>query len=178
MHVFAEFAHVDRTTACEEFSRIGTTGRPRHSEAPQSSSLYGRHPWVLAGAVDRVEPITLAGEHLIDCDNRVDLHNEKHKFIARGTYNAKSRIRVRLFTWKESEFLDADFFRRRLQAAIATRRQLGYEPTTEQIAAGASRSETATRLVFSEADNLSGLVIDRYGDYLVLTHFAGDDTAG
>lgn len=131
--------------------------------------FYGRHPWVLAGAVDRVEPLTLAGEHLVDVDGQVvDLYNEKHKFIARGTYNAKSRIRVRLFTWKESEFLDADFFRRRLQAAIATRRQLGYEPTADQIAAGASRSETATRLVFSEADNLSGLVIDRYGDYLVL----------
>lgn len=126
--------------------------------------FYGRHPWVLAGAVDRVEPLTLAGEHLVDVDGQiVDLCNERGKFIARGFYNAKSRIRVRLFTWQESELLDADFFRRRLQAAIAMRRDLGYEPL-----GATNRAESATRLVFSEADGLSGLVVDRYGDYLVL----------
>jgi 23S rRNA (cytosine1962-C5)-methyltransferase len=155
-------------------------GRPPNSGQPvarvilkprKALPFYGRHPWVLAGAVDRVEPLTLAGEHLVDVDGQVvDLYNEKHKFIARGFYNAKSRIRVRLFTWKESEHLDADFFRRRLQAAIAMRRQLGYEPGAEagSFGHGGNRGETATRLVFSEADGLSGLVIDRYGDYLVL----------
>lgn len=166
MRVFAELAMSIETAP------ITNSGQPaaRVILKPRKAlPFYGRHPWVLAGAVDRVEPLTLAGEHLVDVDGQVvDLYNEKHKFIARGTYNAKSRIRVRLFTWKEAEFLDADFFRRRLQAAIAMRRQLGYEPTAEQLAAGASRSETATRLVFSEADGLSGLVIDRYGDYLVL----------
>lgn len=138
--------------------------------------FYGRHPWVLAGAVERVEPLTLAGEHLADVDGQVvDLCNERGKFIARGFYNAKSRIRVRLFSWNESETLDAEFFRRRLRAAIATRRQLGYEPAREGEAPAdppsadhRSRSESATRLVFSEADGLSGLVLDRYGDYLVL----------
>ncbi|QDU26901.1 Ribosomal RNA large subunit methyltransferase I [Anatilimnocola aggregata] len=131
--------------------------------------FYGRHPWVLAGAVDRVEPTTLAGEHLVAVDGQVvDLCNEKGKFIARGMYNSHSRIRVRLFTWREDELLDTEFFRRRLCAAIAMRQQLGYEVTPQQIAAGLSRSETATRMVFSEADGLSGLVIDRYGDYLVL----------
>jgi 23S rRNA (cytosine1962-C5)-methyltransferase len=131
--------------------------------------FYGRHPWVLVGAVDRVEPMTLAGEHLAEVDGQVvDLYNEKHKFIARGLYNSHSRIRVRLFTWQESEMLDGAFFRRRIAAAIAMRRELGFEPTPEQLAAGFSRSETATRLIFSEADGLSGLVVDRYGDYLVL----------
>ena len=126
--------------------------------------FYGRHPWVLAGAVDRVEPLTLAGEHLVDVDGQVvDLCNERGKFIARGFYNAHSRIRVRLFTWRETELLNADFFRQRLQAAIAMRRQLGYEPGETNL-----RSQSATRLVFSEADGLSGLVIDRYGDYLVV----------
>ena len=126
--------------------------------------FYGRHPWVLAGAVDRIEPLTLAGEHLVDVDGQVvDLCNERSKFIARGFYNAKSRIRVRLFTWQESELLDGELFRRRLRGAIGLRQQIGYEPTT-----GAARGETATRLVFSEADGLSGLVVDRYGDYLVV----------
>lgn len=126
--------------------------------------FYGRHPWVLAGAVDRVEPLTLAGEHLVDVDGQVvDLCNERGKFIARGFYNAKSRIRVRLFSWKEEELLDGELFRRRLRGAIGLRQQISYEPP-----AGSNRGESATRLVFSEADGLSGLVVDRYGDYLVV----------
>ncbi|WP_254513315.1 class I SAM-dependent rRNA methyltransferase [Anatilimnocola floriformis] len=151
-----------------------TTGQPtaRVILKPRKAlPFYGRHPWVLVGAVDRVEPLTLAGEHLAEVDGQVvDLYNERNKFIARGFYNANSRIRVRLFTWKEGEFLTADFFRQRLQAAIAMRRQLGYEPhrVAEAPAEPNARSQSATRLVFSEADGLSGLVIDRYGDYLVV----------
>src|SRR5262245_48593518 len=123
--------------------------------------FYGRHPWVLASAVDRVEPMSLADEHLLDIDGQVvDLANEKGKFIARGLFNSQSRIRVRLYTWSAEEPLDEAFFRRRLEASIELRRQIGYEP--------ASRSESATRLVFSEADGISGLVVDRYGDYLVV----------
>jgi 23S rRNA (cytosine1962-C5)-methyltransferase len=131
--------------------------------------FYGRHPWVLAGAVERVEPLTLAGEHVVDIDGQVvDLCNERGKFIARGFFNSQSRIRVRLLTWKEEEQLDAEFFRKKIQAAISIRRQIGYEPTKDELAAGQSRSESAARLVFSEADGISGLVCDRYGDYLVL----------
>ena len=133
--------------------------------------FYGRHPWVLESAVDRVEPTSAAGEHFLDLDGQpVDLLNEKGKFIARGIYNSKSRIRVRLFTWSADETLDEAFFRRRLQAAIELRRQIGYEPTDQQRNAteGVPYTETATRLVFSEADGLSGLVVDRYGDCLVV----------
>src|SRR5207302_3792008 len=66
--------------------------------------FYGRHPWVLASAVDRVEPTSLANEHLLDLDGQVvDLLNDKGKFIARGIYNGHSRIRVRLYTWSAEE---------------------------------------------------------------------------
>jgi 23S rRNA (cytosine1962-C5)-methyltransferase len=91
----------------------------------------------------------------------VDLLNDKGRFIARGFYNSKSHIRVRLYTWNAEETLDADFFRRRLTSALALRQTLGYDGTGE-------RATTAVRLVFSEGDGLSGLVVDRYGDYLVL----------
>jgi 23S rRNA (cytosine1962-C5)-methyltransferase len=124
--------------------------------------FYGRHPWVLASAVDRVEPTSLASEHFLDLDGQVvDLINEKGRFIARGFYNGQSRIRVRLFTWQESEPLDEALFRRRLAAAIDLRRRIGYEPEQD-------RGDTATRLVFSEADGLSGLIVDRYGDCLAI----------
>jgi 23S rRNA (cytosine1962-C5)-methyltransferase len=123
--------------------------------------FYGRHPWVLASAVDRVEPTSVASEHLLDLDGQtVDLLNEKRKFIARGLYNSQSRICVRLYTWSPEDPLDEVFFRRKLQQAIELRRQLGYEATP--------RSDSAARLVFSEADGISGLVVDRYGDCLVV----------
>src|SRR5688500_811155 len=69
------------------------------------------HPWVLASTVERVEPISLADEQLLDIDGQpVDLMNEKGRFVACGFYNGKSRIRVRLMTWSADEALDESFF--------------------------------------------------------------------
>lgn len=124
--------------------------------------FYGRHPWVLASAVDRVEPTSLGSEHRLDLDGQVvDLMNDKGRFIARGLYNGQSRIRVRLYTWSAEESIDEPFFRRQLEGAIELRRQIGYE-------AAEGRDKSASRLVFSEADGISGLVVDRYGDCLVV----------
>src|SRR3954453_1532691 len=73
--------------------------------------FYGRHPWVLASAVDRVEPIGLEGEHFLDLDGQaVELLNDKHKFIAHGIYNSHSRIRVRLYSWSAEQPIDEAFF--------------------------------------------------------------------
>jgi 23S rRNA (cytosine1962-C5)-methyltransferase len=124
--------------------------------------FYGRHPWVLSSAVQKVE--AFGGKKLKEekLDGEVvALYNEKNKFVARGFYNGHSRIRVRLFTWSEGEALDETLFRRRIARAILLREQIGHE-------AVANREQTATRLVFSEGDGLSGLVIDRYGEYLVV----------
>src|SRR5205085_3145631 len=116
--------------------------------------LFGRHPWVRDSAVHRVEPLSIASEHFLDLDGEaVDLVTDKGKFIARGFYNSNSRIRVRLYTWSADEALDEAFFRRKIAAAVELRRQIGYEP------AGDERGQSATRLVFSEADGLSGLVV-------------------
>src|SRR6478736_248286 len=155
--------------------------------------FYGRHPWVLASAIDRVEPTSVASEHLLDLDGQpVDLFNEKGKFIARGLYNSRSRICVRLYTWSVDEPIDEALFRRRLEAAIELRRQIGYQPASGAdirvcqeprhdhrfaavpvAALDTGRQEclpheSACRLVFSEADGISGLVVDRYGDCLVV----------
>jgi 23S rRNA (cytosine1962-C5)-methyltransferase len=112
--------------------------------------FFGRHPWVLDSAIDRIEG------HPTDGDV-VDLCSEQEQFIARGIFNGRSRIHVRLYTWNEAEPLDDAFWRRRLESALALRTLLGYD----------SR-EGAARLVFSEADGLSGLIVDRYGEYLVI----------
>jgi 23S rRNA (cytosine1962-C5)-methyltransferase len=127
---------------------------------------------VLESAVERVEPTSIAGEHLLETDGAVvDLVNDRGKFIARGFYNGQSRIRVRLLTWSADEALDDAFFRRRIPAAIEVRRRIGYEsaaPSPPAPLPQGERGESATRLIFSEADGLSGLVVDRYGDYLVV----------
>lgn len=120
--------------------------------------FYGRHPWVLESAIDRVEPTSIAGEHFLDLDGQiVDLVSDKGKFIARGFFNSKSRIRVRLFTWQAEEPLDEALIRRRIAAAIELRKTLGFCGTDD-----------ACRLIFSEADCLSGLIVDRYGDCLAI----------
>ena len=113
--------------------------------------FFGRHPWVFAGAIERVEGDPPPGAE-------VTLHAADGQFIACGLYNPHSQIRVRLYSWDAEERLDADFWSRRLETAVALRQMLGL----------AGGEEQACRLVFSEADGLSGLVVDRYGDWLLV----------
>jgi len=110
--------------------------------------FYGRHPWVLDTAIARIEGEAVDGDV-------VDLVSDAGKFIARGLYNSKSRIRVRLYTWDNTQALDRTFFHDRLVAAVGWRTRLGLD-----------EPEGAARLVFSEADGLSGLVVDRYAQWL------------
>ncbi len=112
--------------------------------------FYGRHPWVLDSAIERVEPAPADGDV-------VDLITDRGQWVARGLFNGQSRIRVRLYSWKEGEQLDDGFWRRRIEAAIRWRRRLFPE-----------QEEAAVRLVASEADGLSGLVVDRYAGFLVV----------
>ena len=103
---------------------------------------------MLDSAVDRVEGSPADGDV-------VDLLSDKGKFIARGIFNGRSRICVRLYSWNAGEALDEPFWRGRLAAAIGLRTQIGYDDP-----------QGAARLVFSEGDGLSGLIVDRYGPYL------------
>lgn len=112
--------------------------------------FFGRHPWVLDTAIDRVEGTPADGDV-------VELLSDRGEWIARGLYNGQSRIRVRLYTWQAGEPLDDGFWRRRIETAIALR---------DRLFDGAG--SRAARLVFSEGDGLSGLIVDGYGDYLVV----------
>jgi 23S rRNA (cytosine1962-C5)-methyltransferase len=110
--------------------------------------FYGRHPWVLDSAIARIDGDPADGDV-------VDLLSDAGKFIARGLFNSRSRIRVRLYTWHNAEPLDERFWRAKLTAAVELRKQLGL-----------GVADGAERLVFSEADGLSGLVVDRYANWL------------
>jgi len=112
--------------------------------------FYG-HPWVFSGSVARVDGQPANGQLVEVCDHR-------GQFIARGFYNARSQIRVRLLTWDPDEAVDEALFERRLRQAVALRHDvLGLPAQTD-----------AYRLVYSEADGLPGLIVDRYADWLVV----------
>jgi 23S rRNA (cytosine1962-C5)-methyltransferase len=111
--------------------------------------FYGGHPWVFAGAIADVEGEPADGDE-------VDLVAHGGAFVARGFYNSKSKIRVRLYSRDAAAPLDRAFFRDRLVAAVRLRQMLKLD--------GLGRG---CRLVFSEGDGLSGLVVDRYDRWLV-----------
>jgi 23S rRNA (cytosine1962-C5)-methyltransferase len=112
--------------------------------------IFGRHPWVLDAAVARVEGSPADGDV-------VDLATHDGTFIARGLWNSASRLRVRLYAFAAEVPLDEALWRSRLESAVALRRSLGLDAR-----------DGAARLVNSEGDDLSGLVVDRYGDYLAV----------
>ncbi len=115
----------------------------------KAQPFLARHPWVFASAVDRIEGDPQDGDV-------VDLVSDKGRFVARGVLNRNSSLRVRLYTWDANQPLDLSFWRRRLEDAFAMRRQLGlFSP------------QTGCRLAYSEADGLSGLVVDWFAGHAV-----------
>lgn len=120
--------------------------RPRRARP-----FFGRHPWVYAGAIAEVLGQPADGDV-------VDLYSHTGNFVARGLYNSRSKIRVRLYSWSADVALDGAFFQERLEAAYQLRREV-------LTCVGPGR---ACRLVFSEADGLSGLTLDQYDRWLVV----------
>lgn len=117
----------------------------------KSLPFFSHHPWVY--------PTALADSNDVpDSEAQVLLRSAEGRFIAYGLFNPHSNVRVRLYSWNEAIPLDDALWRQRIATAVELRRQLwgGFSP------------ETACRLIFSEADQLSGLVVDRYGDWLVV----------
>lgn len=128
-----------------------TGNLPRALLKPRKANpFYARHPWVLDSAIQSFKGDPTDGAP-------IDLYSDKGKWIARGIFNRRSRIQVRLYTWTAGEELDEAFWRKRLTRAIQLRNDLGL-----------ADPHGAARLVFSEADGLSGLIVDRYADQLVL----------
>ncbi|MGC9358014.1 MAG: class I SAM-dependent rRNA methyltransferase [Anaerolineae bacterium] len=114
-----------------------------------------RHPWIFSGAVKR-----LAGEPAPG--DLVAVRSAGGDFLAWGHYSPHSQIRVRLFSWREEDDADsAEFWRERLARAILARTHLADNEAT-----------TAYRLIYAESDGVPGLVVDRYGDTVVVQYLA------
>jgi 23S rRNA (cytosine1962-C5)-methyltransferase len=128
------------------------TPTPRVMLKPRRAQpFFGRHPWVFAGAIAAVAGAPADGAE-------VDLVSNTGEWIARGLYNANSKIRVRLYSWQPDQPLDRAFFHDRLTTAVRLRRDI----------LGLDRPGGACRLVFSESDGLSGLTVDRYDRWLAV----------
>lgn len=112
--------------------------------------VLNRHPWLFSGAITTVQGSPAPGDlvHVADSHGRA---------LATAVYNPHSQIRARILSWDVQEVIDAAFWRSRLQQAMLARQLLALEPES-----------SAYRLVFAEADALPGLVVDRYGRYLVV----------
>ena len=110
--------------------------------------FFGRHPWVLDTAVLRLDGTPADGDV-------VDLATHDGTFVARGLWNASSKLRVRLYAFDAATRLDDGLWKSRIASAVALRQSLGLGDVGG-----------ATRLVNSEGDDLSGLIVDRYGEWL------------
>ncbi len=108
-------------------------------------SLLRRHPWVFDGAIAK------GGG---DAGETVRVESAEGQFLAWGAFSPASSIRVRAWSFDETQRIDADFLRATLARAIALRTRLGIE-------------SDGVRLVHGESDGLPGLIVDRYGDTLV-----------
>lgn len=113
-------------------------------------AVLGRHPWIFSGAEARLEGEAGSGE-------TVEVLSSNGEWLARAAYSPHSKIRARIWTWDQDCSVDAQFFERRIQQA-AQRREAWIDPS--QI--------SAFRLVFAEADNLPGIIVDRYQSTLVV----------
>lgn len=115
---------------------------PRRGEAPR-----GRHPWVYRSQIADVKGAPQPGDV-------VGVRTVGGRFTGTGYFNEKSEITVRLLS-PEKLSPDLGFFKTRLAKAAALRQRF-------------VKDTNAFRLVSSEADGLPGLIVDQYGEILVV----------
>ena len=113
----------------------------------QDRRVRGGHPWVFSNEVAEVQGAPADGD-------LVEVVDFRGAFLGRAYYNRRSLICARLIT-RGRDAVDEAFFVRRIERALKLR---------EAVYPGAA----AARLVYGESDQLPGLVVDRYGDWLAV----------
>ncbi len=109
--------------------------------------IYHGHEWVYASDIRKTFGDPKPGDV-------VTMKDFKDRPLGSGIYNPQSQIVVRRIS-RRAQTLDLDFFKRRLERALQYRKTLPLD-------------QNAMRLVWSESDGLPGVIVDRYGDCLVL----------
>lgn len=111
--------------------------------------IYG-HPWVFRSDIEKIEGRFHPGDI-------VDVYSSRNKFIGRGYINPESQIIIRILT-TEQEDINQNFFYKRIQAAWDYRKKVS--------------DIQSCRAVFAESDFLPALIVDKFGDYLVVQTLA------
>jgi|UniRef100_UPI0040495027 23S rRNA (cytosine1962-C5)-methyltransferase len=105
------------------------------------------HPWVFSGAIDQIKGNPENGDIIMVTDSN-------NNFLAYGFFNSKSRVAVRLVEWNLETEINESWWRNKIRIAVKHRDELSTKDTNTY------------RLIFSEADFLPGLIVDRYADFL------------
>jgi 23S rRNA (cytosine1962-C5)-methyltransferase len=113
----------------------------------EADRIVAGHPWIYQGSILRVTAPPTDGE-------LVQVKDHRQRLLGTGFYNSKSKINIRLIAADRVE-IDAAFFEERIRAALAVRHR--HMP-----------GATSFRVVNAESDLLSGLIVDKYEDVLVL----------
>ncbi|MDQ6631804.1 MAG: rRNA large subunit methyltransferase I, partial [Verrucomicrobiota bacterium] len=113
----------------------------------EADRVLGGHPWIFHGSHLRLTQPAKDGE-------LVQIKDHRQRFLGVGFYNSKSKINVRVIATERVE-IDQSFFEQRIRAALAVRQR--FLPNA-----------TSFRVVNAESDFLSGLMVDKYEDILVL----------
>src|SRR5262245_12419990 len=113
----------------------------------QAERVLAGHPWIYHGSIHRITQPAADGDV-------VQVKDHRQRFLGIGFYNSKSKINVRLIETERVE-INQGFFEERIRAALLLRQK--HLP-------GAS----SFRVVNAESDFLSGLIVDKYEDVLVV----------
>jgi len=118
-----------------------------HLKPQKCKSLRRLHPWVFSGAIEKVKGKPTSGE-------TVSIHSAEGDWLGYGAWSPQSQIRVRVWSFQQHDSIDPDFFQRRIQAA-------------QHLREGLALHSNAYRVVAAEADELPGITIDKYDNWLV-----------
>jgi len=121
-----------------------------HIRRGRAKPLWAGHPWIFAASIERTEGDPADGD-------LVEVRDDAGRFLARGFWNGRSLLRVRVLTREESAPPAADLVAARVRAAVALR-----------VAAGVPDGTEAWRVLNADGDGLPGVVVDRYGEWLVV----------
>src|SRR6516225_7024368 len=112
--------------------------KPRKEE-----SLQNGHLWIFSGALQQPP-------HWIEPGGLVDVKSSTGQFVARGYYNPRTDIAIRLLTHNIDQAIDEDFLRKRVRYALDLRKVFDLHKTNTY------------RLINSEGDGLPGVIVDRF----------------
>jgi 23S rRNA (cytosine1962-C5)-methyltransferase len=114
----------------------------------EADRIISGHPWIYAGEILRLTAPVADGEI-------VQVKDHRQRLLGTGFFNSKSKIHVRILSPERVDATNEKFFEERIRTALAVRQK--YLPAA-----------TSFRVVNAESDFLSGLIVDKYEDVLVV----------